>query len=74
MRELLRSNDPVLLSWARSVLADHGIRSFIFDRHASIIEGSIGAIQQRVMVADAEWEWARDALAEAGYDPVTGVS
>jgi putative signal transducing protein len=55
MIELFRSNDPIELSWAQSVLADEGISSHIFDYHASIIEGSIGALQRRLMV-DGEQE------------------
>lgn len=50
MIELFRSNDPIELSWAQSVLADEGISSDIFDYHASIIEGSIGALPRRLMV------------------------
>jgi hypothetical protein len=70
MKELLRTNDPVLLSWARSVLADAGVMTFVFDRNASIVEGSIGAIQQRIMVADDELGEARRILEEAGHSPV----
>lgn len=55
MIELFRSNDPIELSWAQSVLADEGIISHIFDYHASIIEGSIGALPRRLMV-DGEME------------------
>lgn len=55
MIELFRSNDPIELSWAQSVLADEGIVSHIFDYHASIIEGSIGALPRRLMV-DGELE------------------
>lgn len=53
MIELFRSNDPIELSWAQSVLADEGIISHIFDYHASIIEGSIGALPRRLMVDSA---------------------
>ena len=55
MIELFRSNDPIELSWAQSVLEDEGITSHIFDYHASIIEGSIGALPRRLMV-DGEAE------------------
>jgi len=72
MKELLRTNDPVLLSWAKSVLADQGVMAFIFDRNASIVEGSIGAIQQRIMVADDELDEARRILKEAGYTCAAG--
>ncbi len=54
MKELLRSNDPVLLSWIQALLAEAGIDCLVFDTHASIIEGSISAIPRRVMVAEDE--------------------
>jgi hypothetical protein len=66
MIELLRSNDPVLLSWAEALLRDAGIMSVVLDGHTSVLEGSINAIQRRVMVhADDEAE-ARRILADAG--------
>ena len=52
MKELLRTNDAVLLSWAQAVLADCGIRAVVLDTHTAILEGSIAAIQRRLMVAD----------------------
>ena len=50
MQELLRSNDPVLLSYAGHLLAEAGIAHLVFDVHASAVEGSIGAIPRRLMV------------------------
>lgn len=52
MKEVLRTNDAVLLSWAEAVLADAGIEAIVLDTHTAILEGSIGAIQRRLMVAD----------------------
>jgi hypothetical protein len=54
MKELLRTNDAVRLSWLQSVLAQSGIESVVLDNHTSIIEGSIGAIPRRLMVAEAD--------------------
>ncbi|MEQ9345740.1 MAG: DUF2007 domain-containing protein [Thalassospira sp.] len=62
MIELFRSNDPIELSWAQSVLADEGILSHIFDYHASIIEGSIGALPRRLMVDGQEESRAKYVL------------
>ena len=73
MKELMRTNDPVLLSWARTVLDEAGIMAFVFDRHTSVVEGSIGAIQQRIMVADDEFEEARRTIEAAGYNFTTGA-
>ncbi|MFC4236727.1 DUF2007 domain-containing protein [Thalassospira xianhensis] len=62
MMELFRSNDPIELSWAQSVLADEGIASHIFDYHASILEGSIGALPRRLMVDPQEESRAKYIL------------
>ena len=67
MKELLRTNDPVLLSWLDVLLRDAGIESVVFDTHTSILEGSAGAIQRRLMVLDDDFEAARDLLIEAGH-------
>jgi hypothetical protein len=64
MRELLRSNDPVLLSWVQALLTDARIQSVVLDLHTSIIEGSISAIPRRVMVDDDDFARAR-ALIDA---------
>jgi hypothetical protein len=66
MVELLRSNDPVLLSFADAVLRDANIPHQVVDQDLGRIEGSIGAIQARVMVADDRIGDAREALTEAG--------
>lgn len=68
MIELFRSNDPIELSWAQSVLADEGILSHIFDYHASIIEGSIGALPRRLMVDGEEESRAKYVLDIARRD------
>ena len=66
MRELLRSNDPVLIGFAQSVLRQIGIASMVADQFMSVVEGSIGAFPRRLQVADADREEARRALVEAG--------
>jgi hypothetical protein len=63
MRELLRTNDPVRLSWAQARLRDAGIDSLVLDHHASLVEGNIGAIPRRLMVAERDH---RRALAILG--------
>jgi Putative prokaryotic signal transducing protein len=65
MKELLRTNDPVRLSWLQAVLADSGIDSLVFDHHTSLVEGSIGAIPRRLMVAEGDYRRARALLAAA---------
>jgi hypothetical protein len=65
MRELMRSNDLVRLSWARAVLAAEGIECVLLDDYVSGVEGSIGAIPRRLMVATEQLEDARRLLEHA---------
>jgi hypothetical protein len=65
VKELLRTNDVVLLSWAEALLKDAGIATFVLDRHTSILEGSIGALPRRLMVDDGDVAAARHVLGEA---------
>ena len=66
MVELLRSNDPVLVSFVQSLLLDAGIEHTVEDTHMSVIEGSIGALPRRVLVADAQEAEAKQLLEDAG--------
>ena len=66
MRELLRTNDVVLLSYVESLLADQGIDAVVFDSHISLMEGSIGAFPRRVLVDGDHWSRASRVLREAG--------
>ena len=68
MREILCSNDAVLISFAQSVLRQAGIASFLADQHISVVEGSIGAFRRRLLVGRDDWSTARDRLAEAGLE------
>jgi len=69
VQEVLRSNDPVRLSWVCALLADQHIEGVIFDSHTAILEGSAGAIVRRVMVADNDYDLAVVILREAGELP-----
>jgi len=66
MRDVLRSNDSVVISFAQSVLQDAGIASFVADQHVSAAEGSIGAFPRRLLVDAPDWAAARRLLADAG--------
>jgi hypothetical protein len=65
LKELLRTNDVVRLSWLVALLADQGIEAVVLDTHVSIVEGSIGAIPRRLMVREADEALARRILADA---------
>jgi hypothetical protein len=66
MIELLRSNDPVLISFTASLLEDAKITHSVADQNMSVIDGSIGAVQRRVLVAEDQYDAARELLADAG--------
>ncbi|MEM0899651.1 MAG: DUF2007 domain-containing protein [Pseudomonadota bacterium] len=68
MEELLRSNDPVTISFVEVLMRDAGIASFVADQHMSILEGSIGAIPRRLLV-DADYiDQARRIVRDAGLE------
>jgi len=66
MRILALSNDPIRITFLIALLRDAGIPSVVLDEYASAVEGSIGAIPRRLMVADEDEAAARRILAEAG--------
>lgn len=66
MKELLRTGDAVRLSWVTALLAGEGIEAVVLDTHMSFAEGSVAAIQRRLMVADEDYAAACRILAEAG--------
>jgi hypothetical protein len=68
MKELLRSNDRVLVSFVLSLLRDARFEPAVFDQNMSIMEGSIGALPQRVMVADEDYDAAQNLLRDAGVE------
>lgn len=68
MIELLRTNDPVLISFVQATLADAGIEAVVLDTHASILEGSASAIPRRIMVMDEDLETAKQILKTRGAE------
>ena len=65
MAELVRTNDPGLLSVIEGLLAGSDIPYHVADRNMSVLEGSILAIQARILVPD-DYEWqARELLTDA---------
>ena len=66
MHELIRTNDPVLLSFAESLMKDAGIHCLVADQAMSILEGSLGMLPRRFLVEDERAEQARRILIDAG--------
>ncbi len=68
MKELIRSNDPVLLSYVDALLKEADIPHETADLHMSIMDGSIGALPRRVLVGDEYFEAAREVIRAADID------
>jgi hypothetical protein len=66
MDVIITTNDPVRLSFLASLLRDAGIEPILLDGHTSAMEGSIGALPRRLVVAHEHAEKARRILREAG--------
>ena len=54
MKELLRTTDPTVIAFATVLLDGEGIAAFPLDVHMSILDGSLGILPQRLMVADQD--------------------
>jgi hypothetical protein len=65
-KELLRTTDVVRLSWLSALPADAGIATVVLDTHTSVLEGSLGVLPRRLMVAEDDLAQARHVLREAG--------
>jgi hypothetical protein len=65
MRDLVTTNDPVLLSFLLALLEDAGIETAVFDGNMSAVQGSLGAVAQRLAVPEERWEAARQLLVDA---------
>ncbi len=66
MREIVRTNDPVLISAIEALLNGGGIPHMVLDRNMSVIEGSLGILPRRVLVSDEHESSARRILQDAG--------
>lgn len=64
MQELLRSSDPTVIAFASALLQGEDIAVFEIDVHMSILEGSIGILPRRLMVADDDLLRARIVLSD----------
>ena len=67
MRELVRTNDAVLISAIEALLKGAGIEHLVADQNMSVMEGSIGIFPRRILVDDDQIDAARRLLEEAGF-------
>ena len=67
MRELVRTNDAVLISAIEALLDSADIAHMVVDQNMSVLEGSIGIFPRRILVAENQLDDARQLLEEAGF-------
>lgn len=66
MRELIRTNDVVLVSAVGALLDGADIHHLVLDSNMSVVEGSLGVLPRRILVHDDDAKAARSLLTEAG--------
>ena len=66
MRELVRTNDVVLVSAIGALLDGANIHHLVLDQNMSIIEGSLGVIPRRILVHADDNAEARQVMIDAG--------
>jgi hypothetical protein len=66
MRELMRTNDAVLVTAVEALLNGAGIEHMVLDRNMSVLEGSLGILPRRILVPDERLAHARRLLQDAG--------
>jgi putative signal transducing protein len=66
LRELVRTNDIVLVSAVGALLDGANIHHLVLDQNMSIIEGSIGILPRRILVHEDDHREARQILSDAG--------
>jgi hypothetical protein len=66
LRELVRTNDIVLVSAVGALLDGANIHHLVLDQNMSIIEGSLGVLPRRILVHEDDNLEARQILRDAG--------
>ncbi len=67
MRELVRTQDVVLISFVRALLSDEGIEAVVMDDDTAVVYGSLGIAERRIMVLDEDYSRARRLLEDSGH-------
>jgi len=66
MDEILKTTDPVILSFVEALFKEAGIGHLVVDRNMSLVEGSLGILPCRVLVEAEALDRARRLLTDAG--------
>ena len=66
MREIVRTNDAVLITAIEALLKGAGIHNMVLDQNMSVLDGSLGMLPRRIVVDDEYVAKARRLLTDAG--------
>jgi hypothetical protein len=66
MREIVRTNDAVLITAIEALLKGAGIRHMVLDQNMSVLDGSLGMLPRRIVVDEDYVAKARRLLTDAG--------
>ena len=66
MKQLIRTTDIVIISHIQAILDAEGIATFELDVNMSVLDGSLGILPRRIMVADDEYDDAVQLITDAG--------
>jgi len=66
VRELVRTNDIVLVSAIGALLDGANIHHLVVDQNMSVVDGSIGILPRRILVHEDDNRLARQILSDAG--------
>jgi hypothetical protein len=66
LRELVRTNDIVLVSAIGALLDGANIHHLVVDQNMSVVDGSLGVLPRRILVHEDDNRLARQILSDAG--------
>jgi hypothetical protein len=66
VRELVRTNDIVLVSAVGALLDGANIGHLVVDQNMSVVDGSLGVLPRRILVHEDDNRLARQVLSDAG--------
>ena len=66
MREIVRTNDAVLISAIEALLKGANIAHMVLDQNMSVLDGSLNMLPRRIVVDEEQVARARRLLTDAG--------
>ena len=65
MKELVRTNDLVMISLIEALLKEQSVEYLVLDQNMSVLEGSLGILPRRIVTTNEDYERAKNILIEA---------